>query len=831
MASFAARLIAVFAVAFSAVVATASAQTMTQRFSDKAQSGDKRMLVEAREVVYDRDKDTVAAVGDVQIYYQGKVLEADKVTYDRKSKRVLAVGNARLREPTGQMVYGDALEMTDDFRDGFIDSVRSTTPQKTRLSAPRAERTDGETTVFENGTYTACEPCKDNPAKPPLWQVRASRIIHQNSERMVYYENATFDVAGFPVFWMPYLSAPDATVKRKSGFLPPRYIANSQLGTGVSMPYFWELAPNYDLTITPTLLSNQGLLGQAEWRHRLDNGSYNFRAAGIFQQDKGAFLPSPNGAGDRDFRGSLESAGRFLINDKWQWGWDVALLSDKWFLRNYRIRSESLRAFNTNAVQASTSTLYLTGRGESSYFDARGLYFKTLTAADPQSQQPVVLPVVDYDRRFATPWAFGGETRLTMNVTSLTRDEADYRSVVTTRNGQTVSGRYQSGGRDTCLPGNFNIASCYVRGIAGAYSRSTTELAWRRTVIDPVGQSWTPFTSVRSDLTYASLDATGPYNQYQSNFLTSDSDPFVRSMATMGMTYRFPFIAATTSGAHVIEPIGQVIVRPSETRISKIPNEDAQSLVYDDTNLFAVNKFSGYDRMEGGSRANIGASYTYTMNKGAFFNAMAGQSHHLAGINSFSRGGVSQTGPDSGLDTGKSDYVGRIQFIPNSHFSITARSRFDENSLAMKRLEVQTAAAYGPLSVSMIYGRYGAQPEIGTFHRREGIMASSRLSLDENWYLMSGATVDLARNLAVQESQGITGSDAKTGRPVFAGKAFGFGYKDECTLLELVYTTSNNNAAEGTQQNVQTVMLRLEFRTLGGTRVVQNFGAAAAAQN
>lgn len=804
-------------------------QSLSERLSNRAQTGDKRMLVEAREIVYDRDKDRVSAVGDVHIHHQGKVLEADKVTFDQKTKRVIATGNTVLREPSGQIVYGDRFELTDDFRDGFIDSVRTVAPDKTRLSAPRAERTDGQTTVFESGIYTACEPCKDDPVKPPLWQVRATRIIHKNDERMIYYENPTLDVVGYPVFWLPYLSAPDATVRRKSGILPPRYIANSQLGTGISVPYFWAIAPNYDLTITPTLLSRQGVLGQLEWRHRLETGGYNVRVAGISQQDKSAFLPGPDGAGDRDFRGSFETKGMFLINEKWRWGWDLALLSDKWFLRNYRIRSESLRAFNTNALQASTSTFYLSGRGEASLFDARGFYFKTLTAGDPQDRQPVVTPVVDYDRRFETPWAFAGETRLTMNVTSLTRNEADYRSLVTTRNGTTVSGRYQDSRGDTCLPGRFDVASCYIRGIAGSYSRATTELAWRRSWIDPVGQSWTPFTSLRGDLTYASLDTNGGGNAEQTTFLTSDNDPFLRSMATMGMTYRFPFVAASAGGAHVLEPIAQIIVRPGETRVNRVPNEDAQSLVYDDTNLFAVDKFSGFDRIEGGTRANVGASYTYTMARGAYLNALVGQSHQLAGYNSFKNGGIAVTGPETGLDKRHADYVGRIQLVPSSNYSFSARGRFDEETLALRRLEIQSSATYGRLSTNLVYGRYDAQPDLGYFHRREGVMASSRLNVDQNWYLFGGVSLDLTRHLAKQELQGLSDTTAKTGRAAMAGMALGAGYRDECTLVELVYSNSARNAAEGTQDRVQSVMLRLELRTLGATRVTQSVGSAGGA--
>ena len=89
------------------------------------------------------------------------------------------------------------------------------------MAAARADRSSGDFTVFQSGVYTACEPCKDDPKKPPLWQVKAARIIHDNGEKMIYFENAHVEFFGTPMAYFPYLSAPDPTVKRKCGFLMP----------------------------------------------------------------------------------------------------------------------------------------------------------------------------------------------------------------------------------------------------------------------------------------------------------------------------------------------------------------------------------------------------------------------------------------------------------------------------------------------------------------------------------------------------------------------------------------------------------------------------------
>ena len=183
----------------------------------------------------------MSAVGDVELYYQGRTLQADRVTYDRNSGRVFAEGNARMTDANGTVITGDRFELTDDFK--TASSIRCGSSRRSRDSAGRPRpisprrapsAIEGETMVFERGTYTACEPCKEHPERPPLWQVKAARIIHNNGERTIYYENATLEFCGIPVAYIPYFWSPDPTVKRKTGFLAPHYIASSALGTGVA---------------------------------------------------------------------------------------------------------------------------------------------------------------------------------------------------------------------------------------------------------------------------------------------------------------------------------------------------------------------------------------------------------------------------------------------------------------------------------------------------------------------------------------------------------------------------------------------------------------------
>ena len=393
------------------------------------------MLVQATEIRYDYTNNTVAAVGNVQIYYGGATIEADQVIYDQKTKRLRAQGNVRLTEPDGKITYGQTLDLSDDFRDGFVDSLRLETPDDTRFAAARADRAKGNYTVLQNSVYTACEPCKDDPKKPPLWQVQAARIIHDEGEKMLYFEDARVEFFGVPLAYVPFMSAPDPTVKRKSGFLFPDLVESSQLGYGIEPKYFWALAPNYDLTFGTLLTTKQGALVEGEWRHRLLNGSYAIKAAGIFQLDPGYFADrdGPNSPTASTFRGVIQTAGQFALNDKWVWGWTGFLATDNQFIYDYQIQqiASTFDPFQTGVVAEAVSQLYLSGTGERSYFDIRSMYYYGFSQQDNQAQIPIIHPVLDYSNVLAQP-ILGGEFSYKFNLTSLSRQTAEFDAITQT---------------------------------------------------------------------------------------------------------------------------------------------------------------------------------------------------------------------------------------------------------------------------------------------------------------------------------------------------------------------------------------------------------------
>lgn len=757
----------------------------------------KRMVLEADLVTYNNDADVVIATGNVHIYYDNKTLTSDKVTFYRQTRRVIAVGNARLVNDDGTVTTGTSMDVTQNFQEGFVRDLHIETADRARFAAAQAERKEGNVTVFEHGVYSACQTCVMEPAKPPFWQIKAAKIIHNQQERTVTFEDAQFELLGVPIAWLPYFWTPDPTVKRKSGLLAPTYIYSNKLGVGVRVPYFWAPVPDWDVTLSPTALSRQGLLMDATVRHRTETGLWSVRGIGVHQNDPGAF-ESINSKDD--WRGGVYTHAKFNLNDKWSWGWDAMLFSDNRFASDYKYT-------DGNTYEAS-STLYLTGYGRRNSFDARAYAFQVFTDDAPalpngtgmflQDKQPIAA-TVDY-QYFHDDLVAGGEASGTFNLTLLDRDRAD-----------------------------LDIYN-RLRGAAGQYSRASADLRWRREMVDQLGQVWKPFLGLRGDVFFNNNTdkLTAPW---------IDDGTAARIMPTAGLEYRFPFLLTSTFGNHILEPIAQLTARTSEMKAGNLPNNDAHSLVFDDTNLFDTSKFSGWDRVEGGVRANVGVQYTFLSPSGASISAMFGESFHLAGTNSYDtptealllagayNPAIPLTGAGSGLDTKQSDFVARLNVDSGSGLRLGTQARFDNANLALNRLDVQATGTMGPLTASMTYA-YQKTPEVvydllyaalnghdydGNLqddyiqyrpdNERQEIQAAASVRATENWRLYGSVRYDLINSYLLSNTMGV-------------------GYDNDSFSASLSYIESVDTVtpylADGTRNvHDRTFYLRMGFRTLG----------------
>ncbi|WP_189521793.1 MULTISPECIES: LPS-assembly protein LptD [unclassified Mesorhizobium] len=750
-----------------------------------------QMLLAADTLEYNNDNQTVTAIGGVQIDYGGNRLVAQKVVYNRNTKRMVASGNVEIVNSDGTKINSQHIDITDDFADGFVNALRVETVDKAYFAAESAERMGGVLTTFHNGVYTACEPCEDKPDKAPTWRVKARKIIWNGEKKTVRFENANFEFFGFPLAYLPAFEIADPTVKRKSGFLIPSIGYNSHLGYSVKIPYYFALSPTYDLTVTGSGYTKQGFLGEAEWRQRFNNGEYTFKIAGIQQQDPDAFIdgaafPSTAGhnidsgaVGDPNkFRGMMGTQGQFAINERWNFGWDVLLQTDKNFSNTYNIAK-----YNAYVHQ---SSVYLTGLNDRNYFDVRAMHFEVQedtpneNAAARSGQQPWVLPSLDYAYIPDTSVA-GGQLSFNVNTRVIRREDLD----------EAFNTPY-----DSATPAQR------VRGIEGESGRLTTEAEWKRTFVTDDGLVLTPLLAFQGDVDYvrASSASLAAIQEMAANpdIHTSEDmrSSFARYMATAGLEMSWPLLFSLASGSsHVVEPMAQVFLRPNEQYVGglSIPNEDAQSMVFDATTLFERDKFSGYDRIEGGSRANVGLRYSGSYINGWGTNAIFGQSYQIGGENSFAAPDLVNVGANSGLETTKSDYVGLFGITSPNGFAASVSGRFDEQSFEIRRAELKAAYSGLPVSLSAKYAFIQAQPLYGFTTDRHEVTLGASTHLAENWRVFGTGTYDLQEGLLVKDG-------------------VGFAYNDSCFTYLMTYAQSRDL---NTREVTQSIGFNLSFRTLG----------------
>ena len=719
------------------------------------------LLLNGDELTYDTTGNRVTARGNVELYYNNYSVTADEVTYDQSANTLTAAGNVTIRDPNGQITHADRIELTDDFKEGFVESLSLVGTDDTRIAARRAIRKDGNVTEFSDAKYT---PCKSNPGMPPLWCISAARIIHDQKAATLTYQDAQFELLGVPVVYLPFFEHPDPSVKRRSGFLIPSFGTSSTLGFRAETPYYFALSPQYDFLFSPEYLSKQGVLWQGEWRHRLAAGEYNVKFSTIDQNFTDLPASIPNRQNLDGWRGSLQTKGLFSLSSWWKLGWDVTIDSDDTFRRFYGLDNVLL----TDRI----NTIALEGQSERNYFGIKFSQYGGLLLSDNGNSDARVHPSIDYDYIFKDP-VLGGELAWSSNVFSLSRD-----------------GTLTNATKISTFSESFNHAK--------------SELNWRRRLTDTIGISYTPFGNVRGDVYYLD-NALDPV----ANSLIADTT-VTRGVATGGVTVSYPWIASGLGASHTLEPIGQVIYSNARVSQRALPDEDSRSVVFDDTNLFESQKFAGTDRIETGTRANAGLQYTFQANTGGYARLLAGQHFQLSGENAYtSPGQITETlngvtatrflfAPNSGLQTDRSDYVLGAYFAPNAMFRFLAQSRFDEKELSLRREDLFASVSYGPLTASAVYTYSAADALFGVNSAQSDITGALGLKLTDRWSLLGTMRYDIQAKDILTDTLTLK-------------------YLDDCFALSATYQeTFLTNAALGLT-NDRSVMFRFELKNLGGT--------------
>ena len=201
--------------------------------------------------------------------------------------------------------------------------------------------------------------------------------------------------------------------------------------------------------------------------------------------------------------------------------------------------------------------------------------------------------------------------------------------------------------------------------------------------------------------------------------------------------------------SHIIEPIGQIVARQASVTQRRLPDEDARSLIFDDTNLFEVTKFSGYDRTEMGTRANVGMQYTFQSNDGGYARFLAGQSFHLSGDNVYANPGLDADGTSDLLSSKRPR---------NCALGLRARGLHRSDGLVPLHLRrpastrtisldpprrCRRAVNYGPIMAQANYAYTASDTALGLLTIRQDIPRSAMLRLTDNWSIGAGFRYDI----------------------------------------------------------------------------------------
>ncbi|MCE9507544.1 MAG: LPS assembly protein LptD [Alphaproteobacteria bacterium] len=531
----------------------------------------------AQSLLHDDEKQTVTAIGDVEMVQEAQILRADAVIYDLAQDRVTAIGNVSLLDEEGNLHFADYVELHNHMKEGLVQKLLTLLADGSRFTAEEAKReNNGIKTTMTNATYTVCKVCEMDPH--PLWQIKASKVVHDADKKTVRYKDARLELLGVPMIYSPIFSHPDPTLKRKSGFLRPQYGWSKALGTHIRGGYYYDIAPDKDMTlqVEPTTLA--GILTEGEWRQRFKNGQLKINASTANSSRK----EEDGRVEDDKQRGHVTANGKFDINDKWRSGFDLARTTDKQYLRLYDISKENVL---TNQVYA--ERFYGRDYSRISAFNFQDLRLGI------RPDQPDIVPMAEHYMIGEPQSLWGGRWQAGISALGLNRQN-DNQSM----------------------------------------QRGSVDAGWERRGISSWGMETLLHLDGRGDF-YAVENSDAALV----NPALDRSPKTARGMATANLTSSYPLVKTVASRQAIIEPVAGISFSPNVSHTNdKIPNEDSIDTNFDSNNLFQQSRYPGIDRQEDGGRMNYGLKTGLYGDNGRYGKVFIGQSYRFSGDRTFPQG-------------------------------------------------------------------------------------------------------------------------------------------------------------------------------------------------
>src|SRR5260221_6752420 len=663
----------------------------------------------------------------------GNYLAADEVVWDRKSGEVRAKVNVDLLTHQGDKLVGDDVQLTDTLRDGTVDNLMVVLEGGGRIAATRGTRVNGVGTFF-NAIYSPCPVTSSTGCpKRPSWAVTAARVIDDPKSTRIRFEGARLQLFGLTLPLLPVFNVAKGT-EGVTGLLVPDIALSSRNGLEFGLPYHWQLGANRDATITPHIYT--GVLPAIEARYRELNSLGAFQVSGFLTYGTIDKISSTSPPTARGFRGYFDTNGRWQLDPAWTITTSIRLASDKTVTRRYDITNDDRLRSVINAERITPD----------SYVSIAGWVFQGLRADDRQKQIPIALPAID--ARFRCDDIAGGHLQLQANSLAITRIE----------------------GQDT--------------------QRAFASLQWDLRRLTPWGQEIIFTAYGRGDVYHTDDVQDTSVAIYQGT-----NGWHGRAIGALATDIRWPFIGTLFGGVQQLVPRVQLVLTP-HTKNLDIPNEDARSVDLEDSNLFALNRFPGYDRWEDASRITYGLDWSLERGNIAIASTI-GQSYRFGALRDLFPEGTGLTGRVS-------DIVGRTRIRYGRFIDLTHRYRIDKNNFAVRRNEIdltvgtaQTYAQVGYLKLNR-----NIDPAIEDLRDKEELRFAARILFSRYWSIFGASVVDLTNTTEDPTSL------ANGWQPV--RNRIGIEYEDDC--LQLGVTWRRDYERIGTFRNGSTFAIHLALK-------------------
>lgn len=703
---------------------------------------DQEVTFSSARLDYDDRGDVVTATGDVRMLRAGSRLRADRVVWDRKTGRITAHGDIAVVNPGGDTAYADDMELTEELHDGVADNLLLVLENGGRMAA-RHGRREGDRTYLDHAAYTPCHVVDDDDCpKHPSWQITALKVTIDKDRHRIYYHDARFRLFGATVLALPALSHPDGSGQGGggSGLLLPNLQLSKATGLELDQPFYWRIAPNRDLTVTPRLYTAVLPAFDATYRQLGSTGAFQARGMVTYGSRLPGDIYAPPTEGDEGVRAFVDANGTWQFGPHWTLGGELRGETDRTFLKRYGIS-------NDDRLRSTVKGERIDG---DSYLSIAGWFTEELRAGLTQGQQPIALPEIDYRRRVPDP-VLGGVFQLRLDSLALTR----------------------TAGQDT--------------------QRAFAELRWDLTRLTPFGQQVTFTAYSRGDLYH-----TGDTDETTTLLYRGDAGWSTRAIGALAVDVRWPFVGRLFGGTQQLVPRVQLVAEPHARNLS-IPDEDSRAIDLEDSNLFALNRFSGYDRWEDASRVTYGLDWTYVRPRIELAGNI-GQSYRLS-----SEPGILP--PGTGLSGRFSDYVGRFSVRYGGLVELTERLRLDKDSLAIRRNEVD--ATIGSTGTYALIGYLRLNRNIDTsiedLRDRAELRLGGRLQIARYWSIFGSAIIDLTtrRDDPTSLSDGFSQVRDR----------LGLSYDNECISLGITWRRDHDPTGDARRGN--TFSLRLALKNVG----------------